>query len=407
MKFLEKFFDKNRPSKENRYFYLYEVVQNFFFSTKVATTGKTHIRDRLDVQRVMVVVWLATFPAMFWGMYNIGYWGLDYLDKGGFSSTGDWHNWLVQLVGTDANNHIHRFWFGMGYFVPIYLTVFVVGIACEAIFATIRRHEINEGAFVSTVLFSLSCPPDIPLWQAATGIAFGIVVGKELFGGTGKNFLNPALTGRAFIYFAYPTELSGDMVWISGLVDNGLIDGYSGATALGIGALGGIEAMDKGLGGAFTWSQTFFGQIPGSIGETSTFLILLAGAYLVYTKIASWRIIFGTLIGMVVMSELLRFIGSENNPMFSVPWYWHLSIGGFAFGMIFMATEPVTAASTNKGRWIYGLSIGVIAVLIRVVNPAFPEGMMLAILFANLLAPAIDFAVTTSQTNKRMQRYNS
>jgi Na+-transporting NADH:ubiquinone oxidoreductase subunit B len=165
--------------------------------------------------------------------------------------------------------------------------------------------------------------------------------------------------------------------------------------------------MDKGLGGAFTWSQTFFGQIPGSIGETSTFLILLAGAYLVYTKIASWRIIFGTLIGMIVMSELLRFIGSENNPMFSVPWYWHLSIGGFAFGMIFMATEPVTAASTNKGRWIYGLSIGVIAVLIRVVNPAFPEGMMLAILFANLLAPAIDFAVTTSQTNKRMQRYNS
>ena len=295
----------------------------------------------------------------------------------------------------------------MVYFVPIYLTVFVVGIACEAIFATIRRHEINEGAFVSTVLFSLSCPPDIPLWQAATGIAFGIVVGKELFGGTGKNFLNPALTGRAFIYFAYPTELSGDMVWISGLVDNGLIDGYSGATALGIGALGGIEAMDKGLGGAFTWNQTFFGQIPGSIGETSTFLILLAGAYLVYTKIASWRIIFGTLIGMIVMSELLRFIGSESNPMFSVPWYWHLSIGGFAFGMIFMATEPVTAASTNKGRWIYGLSIGVIAVLIRVVNPAFPEGMMLAILFANLLAPAIDFAVTTSQTNKRMQRYNS
>ena len=161
------------------------------------------------------------------------------------------------------------------------------------------------------------------------------------------------------------------------------------------------------MSSAFTWEQTFFGQIPGSIGETSTFLILLAGAYLVYTKIASWRIIFGTLIGMIVTSELLRFIGSDTNPMFSVPWYWHLTIGGFAFGMIFMATEPVTAASTNKGRWIYGLSIGVIAVLIRVVNPAFPEGMMLAILFANLLAPAIDFAVTTSQTNKRMQRYNS
>ena len=215
MKFLENFFDKNRPSKDKDYFYLYEVIQNFFFSSKVATTGKTHIRDRLDIQRVMVVVWLATFPAMFWGMYNMGFWGLDYMQKGGFTSTGDWHNVLVQLVGTDPSNHLHRFWFGMVYFVPIYLTVFVVGIACEAIFATIRRHEINEGAFVSTVLFSLSCPPDIPLWQAASGIAFGIVVGKEFFGGTGKNFLNPALTGRAFIYFAYPSELSGDMVWIS------------------------------------------------------------------------------------------------------------------------------------------------------------------------------------------------
>ena len=403
MKFLERFFDKNRPSKENRYFYLYEVVQNFFFSSKVATTGKTHIRDRLDVQRVMVVVWLATFPAMFWGMYNMGFWGLDYLDRGNFSSTGDWHNWLVQLVGTDVNNHFHRFWFGMVYFIPIYATVFVVGIACEAIFATIRRHEINEGAFVSTVLFSLSCPPDIPLWQAASGIAFGIVVGKELFGGTGKNFLNPALTGRAFIYFAYPTELSGDMVWIAGLVDNGALDGYSGATALGIGAAEGMA----GISSNFTWGQSFFGHIPGSIGETSTFLILLSGAYLVYTKIASWRIIFATMIGMIAMSTFLNFVGSETNPMFSVPWYWHLTIGGFAFGMIFMATEPVTAASTNKGRWIYGLSIGIIAVLIRVVNPAFPEGMMLAILFANLLAPAIDFAVTSRQTSKRMQRYNS
>ena len=291
----------------------------------------------------------------------------------------------------------------MVYFIPIYVTVFVVGIACEAIFATIRRHEINEGAFVSTVLFSLSCPPDIPLWQAASGIAFGIVVGKELFGGTGKNFLNPALTGRAFIYFAYPTELSGDMVWIAGLVDNGALDGYSGATALGIGAAEGMV----GISSNFTWGQSFFGHIPGSIGETSTFLILLSGAYLVYTKIASWRIIFGTMIGMMAMSTFLNFVGSETNPMFSVPWYWHLTIGGFAFGMIFMATEPVTAASTNKGRWIYGLSIGVIAVLIRVVNPAFPEGMMLAILFANLLAPAIDFAVTSRQTSKRMQRYNS
>ena len=323
--------------------------------------------------------------------------------KGGFTSTGDWHNWLIQLAGTDVNNHFHRFWFGLVYFVPIYVTVFVVGIACEAIFATIRRHEINEGAFVSTVLFSLSCPPDIPLWQAATGIAFGIVVGKEFFGGTGKNFLNPALTGRAFIYFAYPSELSGDMVWVASLADNGAIDGYSGATALGIGALEGLAGMQAN----FTWGETFFGQIPGSIGETSTFLILLAGAYMVYAKIASWRIIFATLIGMFLMSSLLNFVGSDTNPMFDVPWYWHLTIGSFAFGLVYMATEPVTAASTNMGRWIYGFAIGVLVVLIRVVNPAFPEGMMLAILFANLLAPAIDFCVTSYNTGKRMERYNS
>ena len=403
MKFLENFFDKNRPQKSNTFFYLYEVVQNFFFSSKVATTGKTHIRDRVDVQRVMVVVWLATFPAMFWGMYNMGYSGLDYLDKGGFSTTGDWHNSLIQLVGTDPSNHLHRFWFGMVYFVPIYLTVFITGIACEAIFSTIRRHEINEGAFVSTVLFSLSCPPDIPLWQAASGIAFGIVVGKELFGGTGKNFLNPALTGRAFIYFAYPTELSGDMVWVAGLADNGSIDGYSGATALGIAALEGMN----GINSNFSWGQTFFGQIPGSIGETSTFLILLAGAYMVYTKIASWRIIFGTLAGMIVMSSALNLIGSDTNPMFAIPWYWHLTIGSFAFGLVYMATEPVSAANTNMGRWIYGISIGVIVVLIRVINPAFPEGMMLAILFANLLAPAIDFTITSLNTSRRMERYNS
>ena len=239
------------------------------------------------------------------GLYNMGYFGLDYMAKGGFTSTGDWHNWLIQLAGTDVNNHFHRFWFGLVYFVPIYVTVFVVGIACEAIFATIRRHEINEGAFVSTVLFSLSCPPDIPLWQAATGIAFGIVVGKEFFGGTGKNFLNPALTGRAFIYFAYPSELSGDMVWVASLADNGAIDGYSGATALGIGALEGLAGMQAN----FTWGETFFGQIPGSIGETSTFLIL----WLVRTW-STPKLHPGALFchshWHVLMSSLLNFVGS-------------------------------------------------------------------------------------------------
>ena len=193
------------------------------------------------------------------------------------------------------------------------------------------------------------------------------------------------------------------MVWVASLADNGAVDGYSGATTLGIGAQDGLAGMQAN----FTWGETFFGQIPGSIGETSTFLILLAGAYMVYTKIASWRIIFGTLIGMITISSLLNIVGSETNPMFSVPWWWHLSIGSFAFGLVFMATEPVSAANTNIGRWIYGLAIGVMVILIRVINPAFPEGMMLAILFANLLAPAIDFCVTSYNTSKRMERYNS
>ena len=394
MKFLENFFDKNRPPKDNYFFYLYEVVQNFFFSAKLATTGKTHIRDRLDIQRVMVVVWLATFPAMFWGMYNMGYWGLDYMAQGGFTNTGDWHNWLVQLVGTDANNHFHRFWFGMVYFVPIYVTVFVVGIACEAIFATVRRHEINEGAFVSTVLFSLSCPPDIPLWQAATGIAFGIVVGKEFFGGTGKNFLNPALTGRAFLFFAYPAQMSGDAIWTA-------VDGFSGATPLGLAAAGGIEGV---LAANVTWMDAFLGSIQGSVGETSTLAIMIGGAVLLFARVAAWRIVAGVFLGMVATTLLFNAIGSETNPMFSVPFYWHLVMGGFAFGMFFMATDPVSGSMTDKGKWVFGALIGVMVVLIRVVNPAFPEGMMLAILFANLFAPLIDNFVVQANIKRRIAR---
>ena len=393
MKFLENFFDKNRPPKDNYFFYLYEVVQNFFFSAKLATTGKRHIRDRLDIQRVMVVVWLATFPAMFWGMYNMGYWGLDYMAQGGFTNTGDWHNWLVQLVGTDANNHFHRFWFGMVYFVPIYITVFVVGIACEAIFATVRRHEINEGAFVTTVLFALCCPPDAPLWQVALGISFGIVVAKEIFGGTGKNFLNPALAGRAFLYFAYPVNWSGDSVWVA-------VDGYSAPTILGIGAQEGLQ----GIQAQYSWSEAFLGSIPGSIGETSTLFILLGLAILLYTRVASWRIIAGVLLGTFLTSELFNLIGSETNPMFSLPFHWHLVIGGFAFGLTFMAVEPVSGSHTNLGRWYYGILIGVMVVLIRVVNPAYPEGMMLAILFANLFAPLIDHFVQERNIKHRLKR---
>jgi Na+-transporting NADH:ubiquinone oxidoreductase subunit B len=245
------------------------------------------------------------------------------------------------------------------------------------------------------MLYTLILPPAIPLWQVALGISFGVVIGKEVFGGTGKNFLNPALTGRAFLFFAYPAQMSGDAVWTA-------VDGFSGATPLGLSALGGVEAI---VAANVTWLDAFFGSIQGSIGATSTVACLLGGAFLIYTRIASYRIIFGVFIGMLATTLLLNAVGSDTNPMFAMPWYWHLVLGGFAFGMVFMATDPVTAAMTDAGRWIFGLLIGFMTVLIRVVNPAFPEGIMLAILFANIFAPLIDYCVMQANIRRRRLRH--
>ncbi|MEY8264239.1 MAG: NADH:ubiquinone reductase (Na(+)-transporting) subunit B, partial [Bermanella sp.] len=237
------------------------------------------------------------------------------------------------------------------------------------------------------------CPPDIPLWQVALGISFGVVIGKEIFGGTGKNFLNPALAGRAFLFFAYPAQISGDAVWTA-------VDGFSGATPLGLAATGGIEAITHSI----TWFDAFAGTIQGSIGETSTIAILLGGAVLMFMGIASWRIVVGVMLGMVGLSCLFNLIGSDTNAMFAMPWYWHLVVGGFAFGMVFMATDPVSASMTNMGKYFFGALIGVMVILIRVINPAFPEGMMLAILFANLFAPLIDHFVVQANIKRRMAR---
>ena len=381
-----------------KWFPIYDAIENFIFSSTHKTTNPIHVRDSIDIQRIMVIVWLAAFPAMFFGMYNIGNQTLDYLALVGSANTNDWHHVLINFVGYSNDSFLTKMWVGAVYFVPIYAVTFAVGILWEILFAVVRKHEINEGLFVSSILFALSCPPDLPLWQAAMGITFGIVIGKEIFGGTGKNFLNPALTGRAFIYFAYPTQLSGDKVWVAGISDNLVIPtGYSGATPLGVAAEQGIP----GLTSSYSWLDAFIGNIPGSVGETSVIAIGIGLLILMITKVASYRIVIGTLIGMIFMSSLLNIIGSDTNPMFLVPWYWHLVIGSFAFGLVFMATEPVSGSGTNTGRWIYGGLIGVLVVLIRVVNPAFPEGMMLAILFANLMAPVIDHMVVTSNINKR------
>ena len=403
MKFLRTYINNIKPNfigdgKYARWFPLFDALENLFFTNWGKTKNPIHVRDAIDIQKLMVTVWLATFPAMFFGMYNLGNQSLDYLNQIEVSNTGDWHHYFVALVGYDHTSFVNKIWFGAVYFLPIYAVVFIVAIAWETLFASIRNHEINEGAFVTTILFSLTCPPDIPLWQAAMGITFGIVIGKEIFGGTGKNFLNPALTGRAFIYFAYPTQLSGDKVWVAGISDNLVIPtGYSGATPLGVAAEQGIP----GLTSSYSWLDAFIGNIPGSVGETSVIAIGIGLLILMITKVASYRIVIGTLIGMILMSSLLNIIGSDTNPMFLVPWYWHLVIGSFAFGLVFMATEPVSGSGTNAGRWIYGALIGITVVLIRVINPAFPEGMMLAILFANLFAPVIDHMVVSNNIAKR------
>ncbi|WP_257287429.1 NADH:ubiquinone reductase (Na(+)-transporting) subunit B, partial [Endozoicomonas sp. SESOKO2] len=271
---------------------------------------------------------------------------------------------------------------------------FFVGGFWEVLFAIVRGHEVNEGFFVTSVLFALIVPPSIPLWQVALGISFGVVIGKEVFGGTGKNFLNPALTGRAFLFFAYPAQISGDLVWTA-------VDGFSGATALSLAQQGGIDQV---VSNGITWFDAFLGTIQGSVGETSTLAIFIGGAVLLATRIASWRIVAGTMLGMIATATLFNMIGSETNMMFTTPWYWHMVMGGFAFGLIFMTTDPVSASMTNTGRWYYGMLIGVMVILIRTVNPAYPEGMMLAILFANLFAPLIDHFVVEANIKRREAR---
>ena len=402
---LRNLFDKSKPLFEGkgrfaRFFPLFDVFENLFYSSERKTSGLTHVRDGSDIQRVMVVVWLATFPTMFFGMYNIGYQALAALEAINFSGAEhikDWHWPLVQLFsGLDPNSILDCIAYGAIYFIPIYLVTFFVGIAWEMVFAVVRQHEISEGAFVTTVLFALSCPPDAPLWQVALGISVGLVIGKEIFGGTGKNFLNPALTGRAFLYFAYPASWSGDMSWVA-------VDGYTAATMLGISAQDGYANMPD----AFTWSNAFFGLVPGSIGETSTVAILVGLAILLFTKIASYRIVGGVILGTIVTSYLFNLIGSDTNPMFQMPFWWHMVMGGYAFGLVFMATEPVSGSHTNTGRWIYGFVIGFMVIMIRVLNPAYPEGMMLAILFGNLLSPLIDHFVVSRNISYRVKVLNA
>ena len=398
---LRNFLDGIEPNftkggKYEKFYALFEAVDTIFYQPNHVTTAGAHVRDGVDLKRIMITVWMCTFPAMFYGMYNLGFQANTAMAHMGIEAVTDWHGILIGLFGGyDAGSVWHNFWYGAVYFLPIYLTAFIVGGFWEVLFASVRGHEINEGFFVTSILFALICPPDMPLWQVAMGISFGVVIGKEVFGGTGKNFMNPALTGRAFLFFAYPADISGETVWTA-------VDGFTGATPLGQFALGAIPT--DVLGNSISWMDAFMGNIQGSIGEVSTVAILLGAVFLLWTKIASWRIMLGTTLGMVVTSLIFNWAGSDTNPMMNLPFYWHFVLGGFAFGMVFMATDPVSAAMTNTGKYYFGALIGFMVVVIRVINPAFPEGMMLAILFANLFAPLIDHFVVTANVKRRVAR---
>jgi Na+-transporting NADH:ubiquinone oxidoreductase subunit B len=381
--------------KHERFYALYEAAATIFYTPGYVNKGATHVRDNIDLKRMMILVWMATFPAMFFGMFNIGHQASIALGNG-FELANIWQVGLYELLGGELTVNAGwgaKMFYGACFFLPIYATTFLVGGFWEVLFASVRKHEINEGFFVTSVLFALILPATIPLWQVALGITFGIVIAKEIFGGTGRNFLNPALAGRAFLFFAYPAQISGDTVWTA-------VDSFSGATMLGQAFAGTLNyATDMEL-----WWNAFYGFIQGSMGETSTLAILIGGLFLIYVRIASWRIVLGVFAGMVLTSTLLNTLGSESNAMFAMPWYWHMVLGGFAFGMFFMATDPVSAAFTNKGKLAYGALIGFMVIMIRVVNPAYPEGIMLAILFANLFAPLFDHFVVQANIKRRLVR---
>ena len=374
----------------SKFYALYEAVDTIFYSPSKITVSQPHVRDGIDLKRVMITVWIAAFFPMFYGMANLGYQANSAILNLGLTGTGDWHEVIISLV---AGHNPESLWdnmiYGAAHYLPIYFVVFMAGGFWEVLFASKRGHEVNEGFFVTSVLFALTLPPTIPLWLVALGISFGVIIGKEVFGGTGKNFLNPALTGRAFLYFAYPASMSGDAVWTA-------VDGYTSATPLGRAALG----EDYGV----SWMDAFLGTMPGSMGEVSTLAILLGGAALVLMRIANWRIMAGVVLGGLLMTLLFNALGSETNPLFAMPFSWHFVLGGFAFGAVFMATDPVSASMTNTGRYFYGALIGAMCILIRVVNPAFPEGMMLAILFGNLFAPLIDNMVVQANIKRRIAR---
>jgi len=392
-----------KGGKHESQYPLYEAADTFLYTPGEVTKGDSHVRDAVDQKRMMITVVVALIPCILFALYNTGL-QANAAIAAGAAPLDNWRSSLITSmgIGFDPSDILACAIHGLLYFLPVYAVTMIVGGNIEALFAVVRKHEITEGFLVSGLLFPLILPPTIPLWQVAIGIAFGIILAKEVFGGVGMNVLNPALTSRAFLFFAYPAAISGDAVWRA-VEPTMLADGMSGATWLANAAAesGALES------GTITWMDAFIGTIPGSMGETSALACLIGAAILIITGVGSWRTMLGVVVGSIGLSLLLNGIGSDTNPMFNVPWEWHLVLGGWAFGCVFMATDPVSSAFTNRGKYIYGLGIGLMVILVRVINPAYPEGMMLAILFMNMFAPLIDHFFVQANIKRRMARHGA
>ena len=376
---------------------LYEVMETLVYATGRATPGPPHVRDAMDLKRVMTVVLVALTPCVFMAMWNTGYQANSALSELGRASAGGWRGDVLDLVGAGCapSSFLANLLHGALYFLPCYFVCMAVGVAWEVLFACVRRREVSEGFFVTGLLFPLTLPPAVPLWQVALGTSFGVIVAKEMFGGTGRNFINPALAARAFVYFSYPASHAGNQVWVA-------VDGFTRATPLTAVSLAdpatGMEAV------GYTWREAFLGTIPGSMGETSTLACLIGAVILVRTGIASWRVMVSMLAGGLLSAAFLYGVGSAKNAMFLMPPHWHVVAGGFAFGLVFMATDPVTSAQTQGGRWIYGFLVGLFCVFVRVLNPGFSESVMIVILLGNVFAPLIDWFVIQSNIRRRRLR---
>ena len=392
-------FEKGGPLE--RLHPLYEALDTFLYTPGEITRGNVHVRDGIDLKRVMIVVVVALIPCTLWAMYNTGLQANLALDPAKVAQLEGWRHAVIRFlgVGYSPNSVVADMVHGALYFLPLYIVTMLVGGAWEVLFAVVRRHPINEGFFVTGLIFPLVLPPTTPLWQAAYGITWGVVVAKEVFGGTGMNFLNPALVARASLFYSFPLQITGDEVWTA-VAHSYWLDGYSGATVLAQIKQGVSPLVDH----VVSWWNAFLGFELGSLGETSALACLIGAVILLWTRVASWRIMAGVALGTVIAAELLNAVGSDTNPMFAVPFWWHMVLGGWAFGAVFMVTDPVTATYTERGKWIYGLLIGALVVLVRAVNPAYPEAMMLVILFMNVFAPLIDHYVVKANIRRRMRR---